>query len=230
MYDICASQIKAARALLDWSQEELAKASDVSLSTVRNFENGFCLRRDLVTQIRKALEKAGVEFTECEGVSRRNDAVKVYRSADSCEMFFNNLLQTVEKHGGDILCVTQSQDMLLHSCGVTGRDNTARLEILNNLAPVKCLVPETASFSTLPQSFQFRTTSKHHLGPYCYYIFGNKCAQVIPMGRTEFLYVVYRVALVTDTYRTHFMSLWDNALPLVKPIAERSVQVSRSFQ
>ena len=58
------SQCRAARALLDWTQPTLAKASGLGVSTVIDFERE---RRQVsdeaVTAIRTALEKAGVEFT-----------------------------------------------------------------------------------------------------------------------------------------------------------------------
>jgi DNA-binding XRE family transcriptional regulator len=38
--NITPQQCRAARAWLDWKQEELAKAAGVSLSTVRDFEKG----------------------------------------------------------------------------------------------------------------------------------------------------------------------------------------------
>ena len=56
-------QSRAARALLKWSQRELAHASGVALSTVADFEND---KRepwsDNLIAIRRALENAGVEF------------------------------------------------------------------------------------------------------------------------------------------------------------------------
>jgi transcriptional regulator with XRE-family HTH domain len=56
-------QSRAARALLKWSQRELADASGVALSTVADFEND---KRepwpDNLAAIRGALETAGVVF------------------------------------------------------------------------------------------------------------------------------------------------------------------------
>lgn len=58
------AQCRAARALLDWTQTEMAAAAGLGLSTVVDFERE---RRqvsdDAITAMRRALEKAGVEFT-----------------------------------------------------------------------------------------------------------------------------------------------------------------------
>jgi transcriptional regulator with XRE-family HTH domain len=58
-------QIKAARALLSWSQEELATAADVSVPTIKRLEASdgpLGGRRETGEKIWKALEVAGVEF------------------------------------------------------------------------------------------------------------------------------------------------------------------------
>jgi transcriptional regulator with XRE-family HTH domain len=58
-------QVKAARALLGWSQEELAAAAEVSIPTVKRLEAAdgpLGGRAETVSKIRTALELAGVEF------------------------------------------------------------------------------------------------------------------------------------------------------------------------
>jgi DNA-binding XRE family transcriptional regulator len=58
-------QVKAARALLDWSQEQLASAADVSIPTIKRLEaNDGPLggRGNTVEKILNAMEAAGVEF------------------------------------------------------------------------------------------------------------------------------------------------------------------------
>jgi transcriptional regulator with XRE-family HTH domain len=53
-------QCRAARGLLDWTQEELAARADVSRSTVRDFENGrHHLHPTTAAQVIAALEKGG---------------------------------------------------------------------------------------------------------------------------------------------------------------------------
>lgn len=56
-------QIRAARALLGWSQQDLADKAVLSLNAVKRLENGKVdPRLSTVQAVRTALEGAGVEF------------------------------------------------------------------------------------------------------------------------------------------------------------------------
>jgi transcriptional regulator with XRE-family HTH domain len=56
---------RAARALLDWTQPQLAEAAELGLSTVVDFERSRrVVSAEAVQAIRHALEVAGVEFTD----------------------------------------------------------------------------------------------------------------------------------------------------------------------
>ena len=55
-------QCRAARALLDWTQDELAKRTGLSAVTVRSFERGGEMRGSNRNLIRMTLEAAGVQF------------------------------------------------------------------------------------------------------------------------------------------------------------------------
>jgi transcriptional regulator with XRE-family HTH domain len=58
------AQCRAARALLDWSQDKLADVARVSATTIRNYENGkITPHRATLDVMQQALEKAGIVFT-----------------------------------------------------------------------------------------------------------------------------------------------------------------------
>lgn len=58
-------QIRAARALLNWSQDELAEASGVARQSIKNIERGVTdPRLSTATAIKTTLEKAGVQFLD----------------------------------------------------------------------------------------------------------------------------------------------------------------------
>ena len=63
---ISSKQIRAAKAMLKWSGEELANKAGVSLSTIRRIESqdGILEGQNMSTvmSIKSALENAGIEF------------------------------------------------------------------------------------------------------------------------------------------------------------------------
>lgn len=75
---ISARQIRAARALLGWSQQELADKAIVSVNAVRRLERSQVdPRLSTIASVKGALENAGVEFqfsdaTRGEGVRLRS--------------------------------------------------------------------------------------------------------------------------------------------------------------
>ena len=66
---LTSAQIRAARALIRWTAEDLARLSVVSVTTVRRAElmpSKTALTRANDQAIRRALEQAGVEFIDAE--------------------------------------------------------------------------------------------------------------------------------------------------------------------
>ena len=61
-----ARQFKAARALLGWSQEEIAKKLDVSTITIKRLEKEGAVntRQDTVETLTKMYVSAGIEFID----------------------------------------------------------------------------------------------------------------------------------------------------------------------
>lgn len=63
MLNMTPAQCRAARALIDWTQPQLATAAGLGLSTVVDFEKARRkISSDASSAIQRALEVAGVEF------------------------------------------------------------------------------------------------------------------------------------------------------------------------
>lgn len=106
-------QIKAARALLDWSQDDLAIAAELSIATIRKLEAGNTSPRGKTnTQIQKAIELAGLEFIEPNGIRQRPEEITVYEGIDGTKEFFDDVYQTASKYGGEIVTVTPDSKIL----------------------------------------------------------------------------------------------------------------------
>lgn len=72
-----AAQIRAARALLGWPQETLAKESGISRRTLASLELGQAASENTVRAIKTTLEMQGIAFTgtgATEGVTRSGNA------------------------------------------------------------------------------------------------------------------------------------------------------------
>ena len=65
---ITSRQVRAARALLGWTQEMLADKALVALTALKRLEseNGLKVREDTCGQVRRALENAGIVFLASE--------------------------------------------------------------------------------------------------------------------------------------------------------------------
>ena len=66
---IAVEQLRAARALLGWSQTQLAKRAGLSLPTVKRVETqqGPKVSEEARFALKKALERAGIEFIDENG-------------------------------------------------------------------------------------------------------------------------------------------------------------------
>lgn len=152
MYIISASQVRAARGLLNWSQKDLAKESKVGRGTIQFIENDVKVRLDNIEQIHQTFLKHGIEFHDSHGVTLHPRAWMGFTGDESCEQFFDHAVETVKEKAGDFICLIRHQDMLTKISGRSRRTNLQRLEDVQKVTNVKCLLAYQAkpSFSMPP--------------------------------------------------------------------------------
>jgi len=213
MAPIHANQIKAARAILGWSQEQLAAAAGLSVATIHNLERGMISPRSATTLVvRQAVEKAGLEFIDPEGVRRRRDDIQIHQGADSCEAFWDDLQHTVAKNPSEIVAVFPAAENLAQACGLAS--DISPLEQLGRAVGLRCLVAAAPVLPLADTRIQFRTVMRHTIGPVSYLVFGNKHALVLPEEGAAFRFIVCQSTGLAQAYRTHFLALWEHAVPV----------------
>jgi transcriptional regulator with XRE-family HTH domain len=86
---ITGRQIQAARALLGWSQEELGDRAQISNSALYRLERGRVdPRASTVEAVRRALERAGIEFfsdRDSEGLRLRRSKASLKEASATVE-------------------------------------------------------------------------------------------------------------------------------------------------
>lgn len=93
-------QIRAARALIGWSQKDLADHADLSQTGVARIENGTNHpNSSTIAKILSAFDKADIEFIGDSGVKKRVNEIKILRGADAMSNFLDDVYKTAVKYG-----------------------------------------------------------------------------------------------------------------------------------
>lgn len=222
---IAAGQVRAARALLDWSRDELAEEAGLSRNTIRSIESGNISRRDTMDAVRMAFENAGIRFTEEEGIRKERVDIKVLKGITSCDDFFETIYDVAARKGGDIVAVFKSQEMMIKSLGIPNYNQLKRLEELKEKATLRCVLSDLKeNMPSLPQC------SKRVVPRYCIYhsffVYGNRYAHVYQKGKEDFYFVIHNDVEIACAYREHFEELWDVAGSFQTISVERAALVA----
>jgi transcriptional regulator with XRE-family HTH domain len=93
-------QIRAARALIGWSQGDLADQSGLSQTGIARIENGSNQPNSTtIAKITGAFDKADVEFIGESGVKKRTGTVKTLRGKTALKMFLDHVYESICKYG-----------------------------------------------------------------------------------------------------------------------------------
>ena len=208
---ISIEQIKAARALLEWTQEDLAKAAGLSKPSINNIERRIAHPKvDTLLSIQKAFEEGGVEFTDGPGVKLNNTPLKTYvwEGEDSLMRLTHDIFETLQGTG-EPLRVAGVEEKKFRGMGgdriVKAIEKRLKHGIKNKILSLEGdtnFIEPAEHYRWLPKEFFPRTP---------YYVYGNKYA-IFLWGPPKKV-VVIENAEITQSYREQFEALWNVATP-----------------
>ena len=203
-------QIRAARALLDWSQQDLADAASVSKDTVKNYElSNNKPNTQTLTRIVGALEVAGIEFLS-DGIRNVKREIQVFEGTQGLKQMFDLVYEACLKDTELAIRVANAEeDLFIKWMGEHDEPHRARM---SKLGPryIRALVKEGAKNMIASAYAQYKSLDKDQFGKISIYIFGGKTALI------EMTTEICKVTLVhnptlSDTMSKFFDLVWISA-------------------
>jgi len=219
MYLITPSQCRAARALLNWSQPELAAKCDVHVQTISGFE------QETTTPTKRTLEKiaitidfSGIELMPQDGVRRKAGEVKTYKGDHQFGDFYTDVYNTISQMGGEICVSNVSEAQFSHHHG-PGND-AAHVKKMQELSTYKkfnfrILIKDGDTNFIASSYAQYRWLESKYFHTVPFYVYGNKLA-IIHFKEEVTIHVVENKD-IADAQRIQFNVFWESAkIPDIK--------------
>lgn len=210
-----ARQIKAARALANWSQENLARASGLSITTIRKLELGNISPRGKTNDlIFRTFESAGIEFIEPDGVRHRPDNIQIYRGHEGIRAFFDEVYKTAASKGGEILQVLDDEDPFCEAMGEQDAVYMRNMEAVKDKFTFRSILTDNIKNLCGSAYIEYRALSKEYVNSVPFYIYDNKYAIIDFKTKPSPQITVLYSPSVANAFRRQFYSMWDKAMPL----------------
>lgn len=209
------SQLRAARALLDWSRAELAAQTGVSEPTIHRFENGKG-EPETKTQnkIRLLFESHGIEFLDSDGVRKRPEGVEVFQGEEDFRKLYDLIYAQASYYGGTI-CVSGVDEALFEkyqgSFFPMHLDRMARLAQERKDFKMMILVREGDTYYTASAYASYRWQDKENFSTTSFYVFGSYLALISFHAAISPKVILIHSGEFADAYRKQFMGDWKRA-------------------
>lgn len=210
---ITINQCRAARGLLDWTQQDLADASGLSKTAINNFEKGHSdIKNESLRAIRLAFESADIEFLEEDGLRRRSEKVRILKGNSAFGDLLDDIYETLRKTGGEVLISHLDEGITANIPPKRLLEHLERMRASNIYERVICARDTATMLAPAPQC---RWVDKAQVrGSPTMFVYGRKVAMEM---WDQALIVIIESRDAHNAERLRFESLWAEAdVPPVK--------------
>lgn len=204
-------QIRAARALLDWSQSDLAEYAGLSQTGIARIENGTNQpNSSTLEKIKSAFENADIEFLGENGVRKRTGEIKVLKGQDGFINFMNDVYDTVKDKGGEICVYNVDEKNWIKWMGETKyKEHSARMSEIKEKLFTKIIIEEGDWFFIANEFAEYRWFPKNLFNRQSFYAYGNKLA-LIRFEENTVQVMILNESEFTQGFRVLFNIAWDH--------------------
>ncbi len=217
MQIITPAQCRAARALLNWSQPELAKRCDIHVQTISNFEKESSTpSKTTLEKITNVLESANIQFIEKDGVRIKSSSLTHFAGQTGFWDFYEDIYKTMKENGGAIQ-VANADEVLFTDW--LGHENTMlhkqRMDNINKQNPFnfQILIQEGDTRFAITEVAKYRWMQKARYSDIPFYIYGKKFAIILFEEKDVNVYVINNPE-IAEAYRRQFQVIWDQSIEI----------------
>ena len=208
---IAASQIRAARAMLNRSQQEIAEVCGIAKGTLSEIENEHSPGKAATLHaLQLYFENRGLEFIEGDGVRRSLTGLRRYEGAQGFREFYDDLYETARTVGGDLCLFNGVSELVLKWLGEDHRrlqvermlaiKDRYRYRVIVEHGDTTAFGSEYAEYRWFPPDL-FNDKTLFIYGPKVAFVnFDNDDVQVLVIDQQE----------IADTQRLFFNQAWDH--------------------
>jgi len=219
---ISSDQIRAARALLNLSQQDLAAKAGITAKLLNDIEAGSARPRSgHLVVIKNALENLGIEFLDGSGIRRKGEALDIERieGSDLLQHFYADILNALPKTGGEVLYMGVNNPRFGHY--VEEKLQAYREfegEAIERGIGERLLFLE-GDTNFLSKRNGYRWIPRKLFGETPITIYGDNVSVILwgPPGRM----IIIRNKAIAETLRCHFEAIWSLGEPVPDDIHEK---------
>ncbi len=205
---ISSDKVRAARGLVNWSQEELARRTGLHIDTIRKGERGVSdFSHKSAKAIVYALDLAGVEITS-DGVRFKN-IVSILEGDDANNRVLEDIYASLKDVGGEVLIAGLTELPPDHKSYPFVK---AHIERLQEAGISERILIEEGDMNLIGPSEWYRYLPRNRFNDSPFQIYGSKIA-LKNWGPPQRIVVIEDEQLV-KTARNMFDILWDIASPV----------------
>jgi transcriptional regulator with XRE-family HTH domain len=206
---INAIQIRAARALLDWSTSELANRAGMTVNAINRIERGHVnAQRSTLDKIEEIFESAGIEFLPSSGLRKRDKTITIYEGLDFRKKVVEDISNSLKQMHGELLVAHEDESLAAEDIGIEflkrhlAKRKKAKIAhrffVRSN---DKGLIQPIHTYHVMPDKY---------FSPYPLYIYGSKLALSSRMYSPRAIIIAN--AQFAESIKKVFDYIWDNTL------------------
>ena len=205
---INAEQIRAARALLDWSTADLARQADLTVNGINKIERGHVQpHRESLERIQGIFEGAGIEFLPNSGLRKKDRIIQTYEGEGANQQLLDDVYNTLKDIGGEVLITNVNEAHAIQS--LSADYLSLHLERLKTAKISERMLIQLGDSKIVAALDHYRAIPPQYFVSTPMFIYGSKLALLSwqPSPRT----VIIHDERFAESARKLFNFVWDKA-------------------